>query len=87
LAEIRDELVDRMLLNHFGDAEIAPTVRLALRAYTGLFEVAARDWLITGRASRDQVRALLVECLLAIVREAAPKLAAVDQETNRMVSG
>jgi AcrR family transcriptional regulator len=87
LAEIRDELVDRMLLNHFGGAEIAPTVRLALRAYTGLFEVAARDWLITGRASRDQVRALLVECLLAIVREAVPKLAAVDQETNRMVSG
>lgn len=87
LAEIRDQLVDRMLLNHFGDVEIAPTVRLALRAYTGLFEVAARDWLIAGRATRDQVRVLLVECLLAIVREAAPKLAAADQETKRMVSG
>jgi AcrR family transcriptional regulator len=87
LGEIRDQLVDRMLLNHFGDVEIAPTVRLALRAYTGLFEVAARDWLIAGRATRDQVRVLLVECLLAIVREAAPKLAAADQETKRMVSG
>ena len=87
LGEIRDQLVDRMLLNHFGDVEIAPTVRLALRAYTGLFEVAARDWLIAGRATRDQVRVLLVECLLAIVREAAPKLAAADQATKRMVSG
>jgi AcrR family transcriptional regulator len=87
LAEIRDELVDRMLLNHFGAADIAPTVRLALRAYTGLFEVAARDWLITGRATRDQVKVLLVECLLAIVRDAAPKLAAADQATKRMVSG
>lgn len=87
LAQIRDELVDRMVLNHFGSADIPPTVRLALRAYTGLFEVAARDWLVTGRATRAQVKALLVECLLAIVREAVPKLAAVDQETKRMVSG
>jgi hypothetical protein len=76
-----------MLLNHFGDVEIAPTVRRALRAYTGLFEVAARDWLITGRATRGQVRLLLVECLLAIVPEGAPKLAVADQETKRMVSG
>jgi AcrR family transcriptional regulator len=87
VAEIRDQIVDRMLLNHFGPVEIAPTVRLALRAYTGLFEMAARDWLVTGRATREQVRVLLVECLLAIVREAAPRLAAHDQVTNRMVSG
>jgi AcrR family transcriptional regulator len=87
VAGIRDELVDRMFFNHFGDIEMPPTVRLALRAYTGLFEVAARDWLITGQATRQQVRALLVECLLAIVREAVPKLAVVDQETNRIVSG
>ncbi|HEX3316837.1 MAG TPA: helix-turn-helix domain-containing protein [Solirubrobacteraceae bacterium] len=87
VAQIRDEIVDRMLLNHFGPVEIAPTVRLALRAYTGLFEVAARDWLVTGRATREQVRVLLVQCLLAIVREAAPRLAAHDQVTNRIVSG
>jgi len=87
LAQIRDELVDRMVLNHFGPVEVPPTVRLALRSFTGLFEVAARDWLITGRATREQVKALLVECLLAIVREAAPKLAAFDQDTKRIVSG
>ena len=62
-------------------------MRLALRAYTGLFEVAARDWLVTGRATRAQVKVLLVECLLAIVREAVPRLAAADQETKRIVSG
>ncbi|MFL5851760.1 MAG: TetR/AcrR family transcriptional regulator [Solirubrobacteraceae bacterium] len=85
IGEIRDELVDRMFYNHFGDVEMPPTVRLVLRAYTGLFEVAARDWLITGQATREQVRALLVECLLAIVRDAVPKLAA--QDTSRMMSG
>jgi AcrR family transcriptional regulator len=85
IGAIRDELVDRMFYNHFGAVDMPPTVRLALRAYTGLFEVAARDWLITGKATREQVRALLVECLLAIVRDAVPKLAARD--ADRMVSG
>jgi AcrR family transcriptional regulator len=87
MTEIRDEVINRMVLNHFGDMEIAPTVRLAFRAYTGLFDVAARDWLIAGRATREQVHALLVECLLAIVREAAPKLEAIDYETKRIVKG
>jgi AcrR family transcriptional regulator len=87
LAELRDELVDRMLLNHFGEGDVAPPVRLALRAYTGLFDVAVRDWIVTGRASRAQVHALLVESLLAIVREAVPRLVAEDQVTKRMVSG
>jgi hypothetical protein len=33
------------------------------------------------------VHAILVQCLLAIVREAAPKLEALDYETKRIVKG
>lgn len=88
LSELRDELVDRMLANHFGDMEIPPTARLAMRAYTGLWEVAVRDWLVEGRATREEVRLLLVESLLAIVREVIPRLLAAEpQVTKRMVSG
>src|SRR3954454_6874747 len=58
LSELRDALVDRMLLNPFGDVEIPPSARLALRAYTGLWEVAVRDWLLEGLATRDEVREL-----------------------------
>ena len=87
LSELRDELVDRMLANHFGDVEIPPPARLAMRAYTGLWEVAVRDWLVEGRATREEVRLLLVESLLAIVREVIPRLAAEPQVTKRIVSG
>jgi AcrR family transcriptional regulator len=88
LSELRDALVDRMLANHFGDdVDIPPSARLALRAYTGLWEVAVRDWLVEGLATREEVRVLLVESLLAIVREVIPRLDAVPQVTKRIVSG
>ena len=37
-------MVDRIAVNHFGTADVPDTVRLALRAYTGLFAVACHDW-------------------------------------------
>jgi AcrR family transcriptional regulator len=79
VAELRDALVGRMLLNHFGGRVVDPRVRLALRAYTGLFDVAVRDWVGTGRATRAQVHEVLVQCLLAIVRDAVPRLVAADR--------
>src|SRR4051794_36623034 len=75
LSDLRDELVDRMLANHFGSASIPPPARLAMRAYTGLWEVAVRDWLVEGLATREEVRELLVQSLLALVREVIPRLA------------
>jgi AcrR family transcriptional regulator len=89
LSDLRDALVDRMIANHFGGADIPPSARLAFRAYTGLWEVAVRDWLVGERATREEVRALLVESLLVIVREVIPRLAEFDkpQFTKRMVKG
>jgi AcrR family transcriptional regulator len=74
--EMREGLVDRIALNHFGTSDVPETTRLALRAFTGLFAVACRDWLIEGRMSREQAHTLLVTALRATVRELAPALAA-----------
>ena len=88
VSDMRDALVDRMLSNHFGDdAEIPENARLALRAFSGMISVAILDWLDTGRATREEVHALLVLSMLAIVREVIPRLPDSSQVTNRVVSG
>jgi len=72
--ELRDGMVRRIATNHFGGPDVSPSVRLALRAYTGMFEVVCYDWLIAGDMTRAQVRALLSTALLAIVREVVPAI-------------
>ncbi|ADB49190.1 TetR/AcrR family transcriptional regulator [Conexibacter woesei] len=72
--DMRDTIVDRMVVNHFGSTEVPPHVRLVLRAYTGVAQVAVSDWLATGRATREQVRVLMTRGLLALVREVIPAL-------------
>lgn len=71
--QLRDRVVDRMLLNHVGTTTVPPYVRFALRAYTGLFAVALGDWLRTGEPSRAQVRDFLTTSLLLLVRELVPQ--------------
>lgn len=70
--DIRDGIVDQMLVNHFGSTDVPPQVRLVLRAYTGMAQVAVTDWLGAERASRAEVHALLTNGLLALLREALP---------------
>lgn len=72
--ELRDGMVDRIATNHYGSPDIPPSVRLALRAYTGMFEVVCYDWLVAGDMSREQVRALLTTALMGIVRDVVPAL-------------
>jgi len=74
--EIREQVVDRMLLNHFGTTDVPRELRLALRAYTGLYEVAVSEWLHAGRMTRAEVRILITGGLFAILQDVVPALLA-----------
>jgi AcrR family transcriptional regulator len=75
LDDAREALLDRILVNQMGTSEVPPQVRLLLRGYLGLAESASREWLTHGRATREEVHALLVEGLLALTRVALRKMA------------
>jgi hypothetical protein len=49
-------------------------VRIALRAYTGLYEVAVSDWLHAGRMSREEVRIVITRGLFAVLNDVVPAL-------------
>lgn len=51
-------------------------LRAVLRTYSGLAELASREWLVDRTLSRAQTHALLCSALLALVREVAPVVAA-----------
>ena len=72
--EIREQVVDRMLVNHFGTTDVPREVRIALRAYTGLYEVAVAEWLHARRMTRDEVRILITRGLFAILEDVVPAL-------------
>ena len=77
--DMRDGIVDRMLVNHFGSTEVPDQVRLVLRAYTGMAQVAVADWLGGERATRVEVHALLTRGLLTLLQEALPAVIAAGQ--------
>ncbi|MFI0449515.1 TetR/AcrR family transcriptional regulator [Actinomadura sp. 6N118] len=67
----RDATVEHMLtLLHV--PEPTDTLRAVLRTYSGLAEVATRQWLQEKTLSRAQVHKLLAGSLLVLVREIAP---------------
>jgi AcrR family transcriptional regulator len=72
----REAAVDQVIANHFGDFEAPPETRLVVRAFFGLTEAASREWLFNGRATREQVEALLANGILALMREALPAVVA-----------
>jgi hypothetical protein len=66
MAEAREGIVRRMAFNHAGE-DPSPELLLALRVFQGAAEAAAAEWLRNGRASREDVEALLTRTLLAMV--------------------
>jgi AcrR family transcriptional regulator len=76
--EVRERVVDRILVNHFGSTDVPRELRIALRAYTGLYEVAVSEWLHSGRMSRDEVRILITRGLFAVLQDVVPALLAAQ---------
>jgi AcrR family transcriptional regulator len=76
--EVRERVVDRILINHFGSTDVPRELRIALRAYTGLYEVAVSEWLHAGRMNRDEVRVLITRGLFAVLQDVVPALLAAQ---------
>lgn len=76
--EVRERVVDRILINHFGATDVPRELRIALRAYTGLYEVAVSEWLHSGRMSREEVRILITRGLFAVLQDVVPALLAAQ---------
>ena len=72
MAEARDAVIDRMVENQARGGEPTPELRLVLRIYLGAAEAAAREWALHGRATREQVHAVLTGTLLAMVGRVLP---------------
>ena len=87
LAEIvdqaRETVVDRILTNHLGTADVTPEVRLVIRGYLGLYEAVVREWLVRGRASRAAAHALLTRTMIVMIEEVVPALG--EQQRLRKV--
>ena len=71
----REGIVMRMASNH-ADGPPSPELLLALRSFQGAAETAAQEWLTRGRASREEVHALLTRTLVAMVGRYSAKRSA-----------
>jgi AcrR family transcriptional regulator len=74
LDEAREQAADRLVeaLQTYEAAEAPTELRALMRAYSGLVEAASIEWLERGRLTRDQVRAVLVQGFISIVRDVLP---------------
>lgn len=73
-----DDTAARRVLEVMGIDTSGPeaTERALVRAYGGLLKSAMREWIRDQTLTRDQVRVLLVETLLTVVRTVVPRTTA-----------
>jgi AcrR family transcriptional regulator len=71
LDEAREATVDRILINQLGTPDGPPEARFMVRCAIGLGEAATREWLEHGRASREQVRMMLMRGITALAAAGA----------------
>ena len=76
LDELRDRVVDRMLANHFGEAELPASAHFTMRAAMAMMERAVRDWVTGTGGSREQTQALVSQTILTTVRQIVPAVEA-----------
>jgi AcrR family transcriptional regulator len=78
LDEAREQAADRLIeaLQTYEAAQAPDELRATIRAYSGFAEAASIEWLLRDRLSRGQVKALLIQGFLSIVRDVLP---AVEQ--------
>jgi hypothetical protein len=65
--------------------DVTPELRVVLRSFSGLAELATREWLTRGNLDRRQVQALLATALVGMVRDVVPAVEAAGQPTRRSV--
>jgi AcrR family transcriptional regulator len=65
-----------MILGVPSDARTEYT-RAMVRAYGGMVKAAGREWIQRGTLTREQVAALLTDCLVTLAQETFPRIAAI----------
>lgn len=73
LAAADENAADRVL-EATGLTADAVELRAMVRSYGGMVKSACREWLVRKELTRGQVRLVLTTTLLALIREAAPRL-------------
>ena len=88
LEEAREQAADRLIeaLQTFEAAHAPAELRAAIRAYSGFAEAASIEWLERDRLSRAQLRVLLVQAFLSIVRDVVPAVQASTLEHRRLAA-
>jgi AcrR family transcriptional regulator len=84
LEQARDQAADRLIeaLQTYEAEQASPELRAAMRAYSGFCEAASIEWLESGRLSREQVKAMLIQGFLSIVRDVLPAVERVRTQTG-----
>jgi AcrR family transcriptional regulator len=74
LDEAREQAVDRLIEAVYPDegSHAPPELRAVIRSYSGFAEAASLEWLVRERLNYEQVKALLVQAFLNLVREVLP---------------
>jgi AcrR family transcriptional regulator len=72
--EAREVTVDRLIAVLDPPGGETPALRAVLRAYGGLAEAGTREWLERGSLSREGLRVLLTDALVALTRDTLPRL-------------
>lgn len=77
LAEADEAAVDHVLaaVGITDDEPGGQQRRAVIRAYGGLVKAATREWAVRGTLSRDQLRLVLTQSLVSLVRDTFPHLA------------
>jgi AcrR family transcriptional regulator len=74
LEEAREQAADRLIeaLQTYEAAQAPDELRATVRAYSGFAEAASVEWLLRERLARPEIKALLIQGFLSIVRDVLP---------------
>jgi AcrR family transcriptional regulator len=74
LEEAREQAADRLIeaLQTYEAARAPDELRATVRAYSGFAEAASIEWLLRERLTRAEIKALLIQGFLSIVRDVLP---------------
>jgi AcrR family transcriptional regulator len=74
LEEAREQAADRLIeaLQTYEAAQAPDELRATVRAYSGFAEAASVEWLLRERLTRTEIKALLIQGFLSIVRDVLP---------------